>query len=682
MGKYDGQYIHDFLSPSGTMISIMLKLESSSNPRFDLKPLKLPESVMNRLLKKCANDELCGSLITEFHFSDDGTEKATFDIYASAVSYYLLALFSYIIHPLNRKNDFWFDSSHWFLKLLYGYFEFFMPSPSSDSSNVFALSNMLNHITETTPMPGLMYRTRMPEVEVSISMTKLFTECFVEMLLVPISVDASKLPINGPSLDHIRVVRSFLRHLHSVVMESAIQPQPRDRLSLSSPGQTNFQQTLRLYEEFYHVFMASTLHTPLLNFFSLSILNWPNEMPLRVIVECWLTYLQPWRIKPLSTSVIADNEVHQEIATWQSFIETNLVFYTQIFQNLLPHLLRMDPCLLVNCSIIFRIGKVFAAHSVLKSIIKENEHKLCGLNTLNNQTANYKPMFCTGIIQAVGRLLETCIQALGKLKNNSPEKETESDTSFWKSLFSPSMGDENAFDFGRNCNNSFGSPYLQSPDGSKMSLIRQLEEAINSWCALFDIDRVQLEKSLQLDHKSCSPEEDIYPEHVMGEFGPELTAKGRWQIITGKRKFIYTFAGDPDLQPVKSFEFAFLVRLCVALSNFLNEKYKFKIEKIYNREDWLCNLIKFFFIAGPLKFSPQKMAPQKSAKLRSNKFTYSPHLTLRFMASYYTLIYFVISILLCHFLMPSWLICLLASALIGCGILFSSTIGSAEIDTS
>ena len=678
--------MHDFLAPSGILFTTLLKLETGSNPRFDLKPLKLPQSVMNRLFEKSVNDDLCGAIFTEFHLSDDGTaEKATVDIYASAVSYYLLALFSYVIHPLNRKNDFWSDSAHWFLKLLSGYFEFFMPSPTDTGSNVLALPSLLNHIAETTPLPGLMYRTRMPDLERSLSMTKLFTEFFVESLLVPISLDSSKLPVNGPSLDHIRVVRLFLRHLHSVAVERPIQTQAHDRLTFNSPSHTNFQQTLRLYDEFYQIFMASTLHTPLLNFFSLSILNWPNEMPLRVIVECWLTYLQPWRIKPAPTGVVGESEIHRDILTWQNFIETNFVFYTQIFQNLLPHLLRMDPCLIANCSIIFRIGKVYAVSPILKSLLKECEQKFSGLNNLSIEARDYKPLFCTGIEQAAARLVGTCIQAVRRLKNNSSESEPVVDASFWKSLFSNSIGDENAFDIGRSYSSmGGGSPFARSPGGNKMSVIRQLEEAISNWCLLFDVDRAAIERSLQPDHsRGCSNEEDDqYPDHIMGAFGPELTAKGRWQIITGRKKFSYTFAGDPDLQPVKSFEFAFLVQLFLTISNFLNEKYRYKIEKIHNREDWLCNFIKLCFIAGPLKFSPQKMAPQKSAKLRSNKFTFCPHVSLRFMASYYSLMYFVLSILLCHFLMPTWLVCLFASLVIAFFIIFCSKIAPNEINTS
>lgn len=43
-------------------------------------------------------------------------------------------------------------------------------------------------------------------------------------------------------------------------------------------------------------------------------------------------------------------------------------------------------------------------------------------------------------------------------------------------------------------------------------------------------------------------------------------------MMNGLRKFDIQYMGDPDLQPVRSYEYVFLVRLLYNLAEFFNQK--------------------------------------------------------------------------------------------------------------
>lgn len=62
------------------------------------------------------------------------------------------------------------------------------------------------------------------------------------------------------------------------------------------------------------------------------------------------------------------------------------------------------------------------------------------------------------------------------------------------------------------------------------------------------------------------------PDCVASEDGLVLTDAGRLQIINGLRRFDIQYQGDPELQPIRSYENALLVRMFFKLSRLLNDK--------------------------------------------------------------------------------------------------------------
>ncbi|KAJ8401075.1 hypothetical protein AAFF_G00390320 [Aldrovandia affinis] len=62
------------------------------------------------------------------------------------------------------------------------------------------------------------------------------------------------------------------------------------------------------------------------------------------------------------------------------------------------------------------------------------------------------------------------------------------------------------------------------------------------------------------------------PDCIQGQNGLVLTDLGRMQIINGLRRFEIEYQGDPELQPIRSYENAGLVRLMFWVASLVNQR--------------------------------------------------------------------------------------------------------------
>lgn len=117
--------------------------------------------------------------------------------------------------------------------------------------------------------------------------------------------------------------------------------------------------------------------------------------------------------------------------------------------------------------------------------------------------------------------------------------------------------------------------------------------------------------------------------------GPKLTPMGRYQLMNGLRKFDIGYNCDPDLQPIRSFENSTLVRVLHKLSSSINKMFQNEILNLYRRDDLIGKVSQVYFAAplSPSKVPSCPMNPETIQALRR------PRLSLRFLASYQTLIF-------------------------------------------
>jgi sphingomyelin phosphodiesterase 4 len=152
------------------------------------------------------------------------------------------------------------------------------------------------------------------------------------------------------------------------------------------------------------------------------------------------------------------------------------------------------------------------------------------------------------------------------------------------------------------------------------------------------------------------------------ENGIMLTDKGRYQIIQGIRHFDILHSGDPELQPIRSFECAAIVQRMYKLAKTINEKYSPKLEQIYNRQDFISRALislssgveKVHYVDTPI------VVPEHTPPVRHIK----PVVSLRFIGSYYFLGYFCWIAILLRLFGFSWLSILVFMLIvfIGCGL--------------
>lgn len=94
--------------------------------------------------------------------------------------------------------------------------------------------------------------------------------------------------------------------------------------------------------------------------------HWPLDSSFRLILETWLSYIQPWRYtdwqhRNVRSPGVRDNEDRARTVDrrWLNFIAENLLSYTVIFRQLLPRFTRFDLTTPKNAHMLFRVTKVW-----------------------------------------------------------------------------------------------------------------------------------------------------------------------------------------------------------------------------------------------------------------------------------------------------------------------------------
>ncbi|KAK7916337.1 hypothetical protein WMY93_012098 [Mugilogobius chulae] len=136
-----------------------------------------------------------------------------------------------------------------------------------------------------------------------------------------------------------------------------------------------------------------------------------------------------------------------------------------------------------------------------------------------------------------------------------------------------------------------------------------LDKALEFLCQIFKLNQGQL---TQLISNLGSCEEDAntkqLPDCIQGENGLILTDVGRMQIINGLRKFDIQYQGDPELQPIRSYENAALVRLFYRLSTAINERFGAHMNALCSRSDLLGRLGRHY-LTDPQSYTRIRHSP-------------------------------------------------------------------------
>lgn len=158
-----------------------------------------------------------------------------------------------------------------------------------------------------------------------------------------------------PSSEFIQVVRVLVKQLHSFANSAEIDVTPMASLrSLAQP----------------------MMNAQINNFLRGIIQRWPLDSSFLVVLELWLSYIQPWRYT-LNRQIGIENPQTQLCIPqkFEKFIMENAASYTQIFIQLLPRFERLDFTSLKNITILYRLARVFSQTN-LSQLLRMHDRRL------------------------------------------------------------------------------------------------------------------------------------------------------------------------------------------------------------------------------------------------------------------------------------------------------------------
>ncbi|XP_048819588.1 sphingomyelin phosphodiesterase 4 isoform X2 [Lagopus muta] len=678
----------DFLDPSGPMMKLVYKLQAEEY-RYDFPVSYLPGPVKASIQEQVLPE--CSLYHNKVQFTSSG--GLDLNLALNPFEYYM---FYFAISLITQKNSpitqHISPSNSAYFILVDTYLKCFLPTEGSvlppPSSNPGGAIPSPAPRTPAVPFTSYgMHHTSLlkrhiahqPSVNADpasqeIWRSETLLQIFVEMWLHHYSLEMYQKMQSPhvkesfkPTEEHVLVVRLLVKHLHA--FSNSLKPEP-----LSPSAHSHTASPL---EEFKRVVIPRFVQQKLYIFLQHCFGHWPLDASFRAVLEMWLSYLQPWRYapeKPPQTAELLPRSVSEK---WAAFIQENLLMYTKLFVGFLNRTLRTDLVSPKNALMVFRVAKVFAqpnlAEMILKGeqlflepelVIPHRQHRLFMTPTLGGsflsswpptitdasfkvkshvyslegQDFQYKQMFGTEVRNLVLKLAQLICQAQQTAKSISDHSaETTASHSFFSWFkFTPS---EMNGSYTGNDLDEIGQDSIKKTD-------EYLEKALEYLCQIFKLNEAQLTQMMM----KCGTAQDEngkkqLPDCIESEDGLILTPLGRYQMINGLRRFDVQYQGDTELQPIRSYENATLVRLLYRLSSALNERFAEQMEVLCSREDFIgrfcCYHLTNPHFVHKIRYSPV-------LKDRTNR-NWGPRISLRFLASYRTLI----SLLMLYFI-ASW----------------------------
>ncbi|XP_066502083.1 sphingomyelin phosphodiesterase 4 isoform X2 [Hoplias malabaricus] len=672
MNEYN--IVMDFLDPSGPMMKLVYKLQAEDY-KYEIPISYLPGPVKASIQEGVLPD--CPLFHNKLQFPMSGL------LTLNPFEYYMFNFASCLIVPKTYPpGQHWSSSDSAYFVLVDAYLKHFLPtegnvppSPFFDPRGSVApptpRSPSVPYVGYGVHSTSLLKRhvSHQPSVNADpaaqeIWRSETLLQVFVEMWLHHYSLEMYqklqspqvKEPFS-PTDEHVLVVRLLVKHLHAF-SNSLKQEQT------TSPSTHSHASPL---EEFKRVVMQRFVQQKLYVFLQHCFGHWPLDASFRAVLETWLSYIQPWRYTGEKSNPQTDVQNRTVPEKWAFFVQENLLMYTKLFQGFLNRVMRTDLVNAKNALMVFRVAKVFAQPNLSEMIQKgeqlflEPEHVLphrqprvfltpahggsflssrqpAGTDAvfkvkshvygLEGQDCQYKQMFGSELRGVVLKLIQIIAQARQTAKRISDHSAEAAANNSFLSWFSVGSSDPNyTFSFGEN--DDMGECVRKTHEF--------LDKALDYLCQIFRLNAGQLS---QLMANLASTEDDggskQLPDCVQSENGLVLTDLGRMQIINGLRRFEIGYQGDPELQPIRSYENAFLVRILFNVSSFINDRMGDHMEALCSRQDFLGCIGRHYLTSSSA--GAEQRRRRSPVNRQASVCPQRARLSLRVLASYRTLL--------------------------------------------
>ncbi|XP_054852552.1 sphingomyelin phosphodiesterase 4 isoform X2 [Eublepharis macularius] len=677
----------DFLDPGGPMMKLVYKLQAEEY-RYDFPVSYLPGpvkvSIQERILPECS---LYHNKV-QFPPSGGLSLNLILNPFEYCMFYFAISLITQRNIPMTCHVS---TSNSAYFVLVDRYLKWFLPTegsvlppPSSDIGghpSPAPRSPAMSFTSYGMHPTSLLKRhvAHQPSVNADpasqeIWRSETLLQIFVEMWLHHYSLDMYQKMQSPhikesfkPTEEHVLVIRLLVKHLHA--FSNSLKPEP------VSPSAHS--HTASPLAEFKRIVIPRFVQQKLYIFLQHCFGHWPLDASFRAVLEMWLSYLQPWRYAPEKPPLSAESQPRSVSEKWAPFIQENLLMYTKLFVGFLNRALRTDLVSPKNALMVFRVAKVFAQPNLAEMIQKgeqlfletdlvvpPRQHRLfispslggsflssrtptitdvsfkvkSHVYSLEGQDFQYKQMFGPEVRNLVLRLAQLIGQAQQTAKSISDHSTEAINSQSFLSWFRFGPADLNGSYTGNDLD-EIGQDSIKKTD-------EYLEKALEYLCQIFRLNEAQLNQLMQ--NWGAAQDENgkkQLPDCIENEDGLILTPLGRYQIINGLRRFPVEYQGDPELQPIRSYENTTLVRLLFQLSSAINRRFAGSMEALCAKEGFLGSFCRYH-LCNPSLVEKAKHSPlskQKPGQIRQ------PRISLRFLASYRTLLY----LLLIYFI-ASW----------------------------
>nr|XP_023839884.1 sphingomyelin phosphodiesterase 4 isoform X1 [Salvelinus alpinus] len=697
--------VMDFLNPSGPMMKLVYKLQAEEY-KYEIPVSFLPGPVKVSIQEGVLPD--CPLLNNKLHFPLSGLQKLSLAL--NPFEYYMFMFASSLITPKNYslgQHVSSLDSAYFVL--VDTYLKYFLPTEGSVPPSPFTykrgsvsppaprapsvpfagygihstslLKCHISHQPSVTADPAAqeiwrseallqvfvemwlhhysleMYqKLQSPQVKLALLQYRLSMSSMLCQPLTPPgsgTLDTYQEPFT-PTEEHVLVVRLLVKHLHA--FSCSLKPE-----QVSSSAHSHTSPLEELKRVVVHRFVQQKLYVFLQHCFG----HWPLDASFRVVLETWLSYIQPWRYTGEKTNPQTDqNKGVPE--KWSLFVQENLLMYTKLFQGFLNRVVRTDLVNVKNALMVFRVAKVFAQPNLSEMIQKgeqlflEPEHVLhhrqhqgflspghggsflsarqpvvtdrvfrvkSHVYGLEGQDCQYKQMFGTELRGTVLKLIQIINQARQTAKKISDQSaEVAANNSFmsWFGMGSPDL------------NYTFNGGEVDDTGVCVKKTHEFLERSLDYLCQIFRLNVGQLSQLMAtLGSGQDDGNSKQLPDCVQGKNGLILTDLGRMQVINGLRRFEIEYQGDPELQPIRSYENAILVRLFFKISSLVNERFGGHMDALCSRPDFLGELGRHYLASPEAAADGMRRSPETRLTAERNR---RPRLSLRMLASYRTLL--------------------------------------------
>ena len=375
-------------------------------------------------------------------------------------------------------------------------------------------------------------------------------------------------------------------------------------------------------------------------FLSLCIDHWPLDASFRLVLETWLSYIQPWRYTQMQNNKgnANKNDPNEAIdsSKWSTFVDENIMFYTNILGKLLSNRFsRLDMSSHKNSYMLYRIAKVYSqdnlvdiisyassmqgGRSIFQNLNNASPRRIPSFNLSTteehssaNSTKNISsasafsgtgsgitsnPVMLLGLDfkQLVTALIQILVEAkqaairTRKIAENLNRSHTEKEKSIgFPSKFVAFIADV----LGMRNNTRPSTPGSSGMDPAEKiesdKTISYIEFCIEKFSTLFELETTLEKLNLNVPDSNLISEDKTNNDASIVSPIEEIAANGlspiqRRDILLKKVKVYSKYDGNPDRIPVRSDEFQFLVKILLFLSYQIDKKWRLTIEKWYNK---------------------------------------------------------------------------------------------------